>query len=134
MKRRTFIWTPLLLSLGVSSKLNAQAASIIDQQTKANYQPLLQRFRDSSDAAEVGRHYLADKPQLANIERLTRDLGLAPLDTSNENTQAENVINQFEGAKQHDFTVGNTVCIEGWVLSKAEASLCALAYLSSINA
>jgi len=128
MKRRTFIWTPLLLSLGLSLRPGAHAntALALTRQDRLKCGPLLRCFTNSAYAAEVGRRYLADKPEPANVEQLMRDVGL-------NSAQVATVNDQFEAAKRHDFTVGNTICIEGWVLSKAEASLCALAHLSSIN-
>jgi len=132
MKRRTFIWTPLLLSLGLSLRpdVHANSALASTRQDRLRCEPLLRCFTNPADAAEVGRRYLTDKPELANVEQLMRDLGL---NSAHASDQVATVNDQFEAAKRHDFTVGNTVCLEGWVLSKAEASLCALAYLSSPN-
>lgn len=121
-----------MLSLSAVLKIDAHANQplLVNNLARAKCQPLLRCFSNPAEAAEVGRRYLAGKPELADVEQLMRDVGL---DDANSSAQDATVNGQFEAAKRHDFTVGNTVCLEGWILSKAEASLCALAYLSPLN-
>jgi len=72
-------------------------------------------------AREVGRHYLALHPEDADLQRLTEGL-LTP-----ESLQDKAAFARRIGAlRVRDFASDDTVCVDGWVLARVEARICAL--------
>lgn len=72
-------------------------------------------------AREVGRHYLALHPEDADLQRLTEGL-LVP-----ESLQDKAAFAGRIGAlRVRDFASDDTVCVDGWVLARVEARICAL--------
>lgn len=80
--------------------------------------------RLGADAAEVGRRYLDSNRGEADRERLA-DLLAETLDPS-----AGDLARQMMAAVQNDFRLGRTVMVDGWVLSRTEARICAIACLA----
>jgi len=127
MKRRNFIFTPFLLIAGNSLAGIQRDAGYSLNPSSQSVAQLLKQFREPLFAAEVGKQYLYDNPSLDKQE-LAFAIGL------NDSSESyHSVYQQFENKKARDFEVGNTLCIEGWVLSKAEVSLCALAFIATLN-
>lgn len=77
----------------------------------------------SGDAAEIGSAALRAGAVEADAHVLRRELGLGLAE-----------LPVFDGSWRHtirsDFAAGETVEVEGWILSRTEARLCALALLS----
>jgi hypothetical protein len=80
--------------------------------------------RLGADAAEVGRRYLESNGSEANCELLA-DLVAANLDR-----HAGEVPEQMAMAASEDFRCGRVVTVDGWLLSRTEARICAIAYLA----
>lgn len=80
--------------------------------------------RFGADAAEVGRRYLESNGSEANCELLA-DLVAANLDR-----HAGEVPEQMAMAASEDFRCGRVVTVDGWLLSRTEARICAIAYLA----
>jgi hypothetical protein len=80
--------------------------------------------RLGSDAAEVGRRYLESNAGEASCQLLA-DLVAANLDPT-----AGDVAEQMAMAASEDFRRGRTVTVDGWLLSRTEARICAIAYLA----
>ena len=87
------------------------------------------RHRDS--AARLGRLYLDEKPREADTTLLVTLIGAArgpalppPSPATDEALRAD-----LEDRIRNDFTYGNTVAVDGWLLSLTEARLCALVSL-----
>ncbi len=82
-------------------------------------------------AARIGSRYLALVPAEANPERILA----AILDGQEELAVAavtipDRVLHRHIGeCRQRDFLDGNTVSVDGWILSRTEARLCALVAL-----
>ena len=80
--------------------------------------------RLGADAAEVGRRYLESNGSEANCELLA-DLVAANLDRD-----AGEAPEQMAMAASEDFRCGRVVTVDGWLLSRTEARICAIAYLA----
>jgi hypothetical protein len=80
--------------------------------------------RLGADAAEVGRRYLE-----SNDGEADREL-LADLLAANLDRDAGEVPEQMAAAAREDFRCGRTVTVDGWLLSRTEARICAIAYLA----
>jgi hypothetical protein len=80
--------------------------------------------RLGADAAEVGRRYLDGNAGEASCQLLAELLaeGLDP--TAGDATE------QMAMAASEDFRCGRTVTVDGWLLSRTEARICAIAYLA----
>lgn len=83
---------------------------------------------DLDSARQVGRAYLAQVPAEADRERLLTQL-FPRLDPGAEGGSAD-WRGSFAARCRQDFAEGQTVQVEGWVLSLTEARLCALASLA----
>lgn len=86
---------------------------------------------DLQAARAVGKAYLRDIPQESNASILT-DMILKSgtalmqrLDVLSE----KNLIAKLRSTITEDFISGNTIQVDGWVLSRTEARLCALCTL-----
>ena len=125
MKRRNFILTPVLFAIG---DCFADTRNRIDHYPKllsTDTQQLLRILNNPQSAAELGRQYLSDKPALANEQMLKQALGV------NGEKDYASAKQLFEAQQILDFEKGNVQCIDGWILSNAEASLCALAAMAT---
>jgi len=80
--------------------------------------------RLGADAAVVGRRYLE-----SNACEAGREL-LADLLAENLDPSAGDLTKQMMVAVRNDFRLGRTVTVDGWVLSRTEARICAIAYLA----
>jgi hypothetical protein len=119
MKRRQFslaIFGGSLLGLtGLSNRLAANPISIVAS-----------LFTHHHSAIALGKHYLALFPEEANYEWLTtQTLRRLPA-----NTESQALKKALKRQSQKDFYDGNTVMVEGWVLSRTEVRLCALLALT----
>lgn len=86
---------------------------------------LVALFTDREDARAVGRAFLATHPAEADRARLLAALaGLEQIQTPTGLRQA------FAGFRERDFQAGDIVIVDGWVLARCEARLCALVALS----
>ena len=82
----------------------------------------------SEDVTTIGRAYLAGQPEEAHRDTLTRllarDLSLFPYGVSDDE------LRQRSRAKiSGDFADADTLTVQGWILSRTELRLCALASL-----
>jgi hypothetical protein len=75
------------------------------------------------DAAEIGQAVLRAGAVEADERALRRELGFGT-------AEPLALDRSFRDAIRRDFAAGETVHVEGWVLSRTEARLCALAALS----
>lgn len=82
-------------------------------------------FRDPTAAQTIGRAYLATNPDL-NLRVLLRDAGLS------EDVRGQGPRTRVCARSAEDFAKGDTVLVNGWVLSRAEASACGLAARSAL--
>lgn len=77
-------------------------------------------------ARKVGERYLAQAPEDADPDHLAAALfDGAPDDVSSP----EQFRSHIDRCRARDFEVGDTVIVDGWVLARTEARLCAFAAL-----
>lgn len=125
MNRRRFISSLAACfystALFQSSLLHAKTTSIHDKEINSAISGV---FSNTESAKVIGQHYLDNFPFSANKERLLHESGIHDL---NRDFADKHTIKKLLIKKQKaDFQKGNTVIIENWVLSRSEASLCAL--------
>lgn len=98
---------------------------LIERLTAADAASLLRNLvTDREGAARLGRTYLAAHPGEARGGGLVRALAGPTGPTS-----ASGASSAVAARIRSDYAAGNTVVVDGWVLSRAEARLCALVAL-----
>lgn len=80
--------------------------------------------------AVVGRAYLEVYPDEASVARLVELIGV-PADELASATDGTAALPWFRQRIAEDFRTGRTVLVRGWVLSRTEARVCALASLAA---
>ena len=94
---------------------------------------LLARLRLGPAAPALGREYLELFPHEAEIDTLLRAVGAEPGAGCQPDVGAleavEQIARRLRRAETDDFAAGRVVELSGWVLSRSEARLCALAAL-----
>ena len=78
-------------------------------------------FSDLDAARDVGRHYLALNPEEATLVRLAE--GLLTAESLQDGESFAETINAL---RIRDFENDDTVCVDGWILARIEARVCAL--------
>jgi len=85
-------------------------------------------FRATRRALEAMRHvgflYLEEAPEEADAGRLKQLTGIRTPITD------PSWVLRFRDQKRAEFSAGDTVLIDGWILARCEARLCALAALA----
>jgi hypothetical protein len=81
-------------------------------------------WSDTGGACRVGRSYLAQVPEDADRDRLVAILFRE--EGAHAGMSADALRAQFARARMRDFESGDTVTVDGWVLARTEARLCAL--------
>jgi hypothetical protein len=85
----------------------------------AGAEPLARLLPHAENAARLGRRYLEETPQEADAAHLVALIGVAA------DTDAA-LRERLEARIRQDFIAGATVAVDGWLLSRTEARLCAL--------
>ena len=83
-------------------------------------------FKDPDGAAAVGRRYLALHPDEADADRLSEAL-FDSAQPSRATTEA--LRSDLSRQRQRDFRDGDVVILDGWLLARSEARVCALTVL-----
>ena len=131
--RRGFIITALGLAAATVAARFDLTRSAIDGNPTNDADRLVRAFSSPESAAELGRAYLATAPgersRTLLVDRIAAGLpnGYSVVQTADDATLLSLLSQRF----QEDFTVGDTVTVGGWVLSRTEARLCGLAALCS---
>jgi len=85
-------------------------------------------FSVPGDARDVGMCYLQEYPQRSDRRLLLADLGL---DVAGSGIHDVPTLHRHLcNLQQRDFSAGDTVMVNRWILSRTEASVCALVALS----
>lgn len=87
--------------------------------------------RDLQSAREVGHIYFREAPQEHNADILTKMIMQSDMDLMQrlDVLSEADIIAKLRNLIAEDFAFGNTVQVDGWVLSRTEARLCALCAL-----
>lgn len=91
----------------------------------ANSSIVSRLFTHHDSAISLGKHYLALFPEEANYNWLMKQT--LPSSTY---TDLQTLKQILKTQRQQDFYESNTVMLEGWILSRTEARLCALLALT----
>ena len=83
-------------------------------------------FSTPQHAVEIGMRYLQLNPDKADRHTLLNDLFGR---TSTSRKSPSSLADLVSGLQERDFRDGVVVVLDGWVLARAEVSLCALLYL-----
>lgn len=78
-------------------------------------------------AQSIGRDYLAQAPEEADPERLN---ALLFEEETSSSLAPDDLRARVQRLRTRDFEAGDTVFVRGWLLSRTEARLCALAALA----
>jgi hypothetical protein len=98
-----------------------------DTQTAASY------FGVRIDAARtIGEAYVRHLGLDTSAESI-RKASLSALDIIKQASTSRNAITALERAVRRDFQQGRSVQLEGWIISRTEAELCALTLLPATN-
>jgi hypothetical protein len=124
MKRRTWLAAPAVWVVGVAA--GGSTFPPVQALPAASFDKLAGLFAPLRDAHRLGLIYLQQHPVEAHAEVLARlvtgrawadVLPMAPADLTRAITARQAV----------DFAAGHVVALDGWILSRTEARLCALA-------
>ncbi|MFT4832369.1 MAG: hypothetical protein ACI815_002022 [Psychroserpens sp.] len=92
------------------------------------YEPrILSTILEPSEIVEMGRMYCGQFPNTGMEEKL-QDYFKENVDTENGNL--ESILKQ---QVKKDYQTGNTIILDGWILSETEAVQCALFSISESN-
>lgn len=130
MQRREFLTgiaaLPLVLVLPTPASEGAPPGGAVDV-----FPDELDRVLDDRTPEDLGRRYLATRPQEDDPARLRALLGLTgSLDPSRPGGAAER--SDLRRRARDDYAAGRTVQINGWVVSRTEARQCALLSYRSV--
>lgn len=84
-------------------------------------------FSDVADAQVIGRRYLTLYPEKASRSVLLAELKMTYPLVAGQQTRLKKTLSQ---RRQQQFLEGDTVIVDGWVLARCEAQICALLALS----
>jgi hypothetical protein len=87
-------------------------------------------FDELGPARRVGRAYLDDNPEEANEQALVRLLNEEPAWQGVWDAPPARIADVARRSIRRDYLNGRTVPVEGWILSRTEARLCALTTFS----
>jgi hypothetical protein len=125
MTRRGFMRsvsaTCLYLSV-LPAALAGTGTSLVERDRDRHLRRLIEPlFTDMASARAVGRSYIAAFPDIAaGAAGRIRDLLLTP--RQRQRGFPERLLS---GQRRDDFSSGRTVVIDGWVIARCEADLCA---------
>lgn len=84
-------------------------------------------WRNRAAARAIGRRYLTVRPEEADAAYLARQLFGEDGATPRSFAEMRDAVG---AARDRDFAQGDTVLVDGWLLARSEARLCALCVLS----
>lgn len=129
LPRREFLWQALA-ACGSTLLGPAGAAAASQSSTSTRALPAGRAFfANQTDAVRaIGAAYLGQRGSGADRASI---LGAAPgaLEAIERSRDERGAVRRLARAVRDDFTRGRTVQLEGWILSRTEAELCALTLL-----
>jgi len=134
ISRRKLLLT-MVMAVALPAVLKLRNHHSIERSLQSTTGPIdhvLQLFTATASAVVLGRLYLNRYPDEDSLDALASHL---PLQTRNEGsadhgTELGALHDQVRSQIRRDFESGNCVRIDGWVLSRTEARVCALATLA----
>jgi hypothetical protein len=130
MNRRFFLNILLTVgSLAVPGFANASSTHATKDRVTKFAVKLLSGFDNLESARKIGREYLKIAPAEADINTLVVHI-IDMIDDKNQyflNANTAEIKHLLRNKSSYDFHNERVVSIQGWLLSKTEARLCALA-------
>lgn len=131
MLRRHFMcWGALLATVAALGQLGAALVAPSERLSSADAtvaDMLTQLFPGSGHAVAVGRQFLRLYPEHADRDRLLSVLGEDFVAAASDRTT---LLRYCDLLRREDFSAGRTVVVNNWLLSRTEATLCALRALT----
>ena len=132
MKRREFLSNSALAILGLSFSQSVLSNTLNQTESVPTFQSvdpdslreLRGVFSNLDHAKAIGRAYLETQHAVRHTDELAKRSGL---DLRSPDTPMKEHIRE---RSRSDFSQGNTVVVNGWVLSVSEACVCALLTLA----
>ncbi|MES1217459.1 MAG: hypothetical protein ABUT20_18265 [Bacteroidota bacterium] len=123
MKRRQFIGLSAYVAAAVAIPF-LESCSTGNSGTAISEPPVLLHMLNAKSVIETGQAYLKQFPDENTKDKLKQLL----LDTNSTiaSSDANAIHAWFDKKAVEDFTTGQTVTVNGWVLSRTEARQCAL--------
>ena len=87
-------------------------------------------FHKKSSAAAIGKEYLATMGVTADVEMMTESVARALSLSPDGAISIESARALLKRRVREDFRSGNTVSLQGWVVSLTEAQVCAIVTLN----
>ena len=122
MKRRIFIHNLSIIGVGLTILPISCISSTDSLDDVLCYPDLLFQILNIDTIRQIGKTYIHQN----STENSIRTLKTLILVKKDKNLAIKNTLKQ---QIKDDFTNGNTLNIDGWILSKTEARQCALFYL-----
>jgi hypothetical protein len=116
----------IVLSLITALLPSPLAAAVAPRQD-----PVADLLPHAPAARMIGERYLATAPEERSASRLAAALfGSMPPKTRADAGALSRLRQAVDARRRHDFACGDTVILDGWLLARTEARLCALAALT----
>ena len=134
ISRRKMLLT-MAMAVAVPAALKLQIHHSIERSLQSLTSPtnqILQMFTATASAVVLGRLYLNRYPDENSLDALALHLPLQIRTGGgvDHDTESGALHDQVRSQIRRDFESGNCVRIDGWVLSRTEARVCALATLT----
>ena len=129
MKRRKFIW---LSGAGIAVATLPWFASCQSSQWTAilSVPSVLEQFCSETELMAIGNSYIERVPRESKISAIEKQLLKAEAENP-FNPSSEKSLQDFISEKsEHGFSTGQTIVLNGWVLSQTEARQCGLFFLT----
>lgn len=126
MKRRNFIVLSVLTAATVSAPFVGCNSSDPELDKKLALPQILSRFLDGKSIKDIGKAYGSQQPDDYSIRTLEKQLAKSNGRSLSSKTPAKDLYSSLDESVQNDFKTGNTLLVNGWVLSATEAKQCAL--------
>jgi len=120
----------LLGSLALNHPLHALTRSLDPEFFEGNVMSLIQALPHRKSAVRIGKEYLKLYPQEAHPKKLFHHFKTWQ---QRKPAPAKENARFLDAQIKQDFRRENTVEVKGWVLSRTEARLCALAFFSNLK-
>jgi hypothetical protein len=120
----------------ILAALAAAVAAVSTRAGWASHGPAIEAFEpgrllsDLEGARAIGTRYLQQSPDEARPEILARCLFPGTAGAACGPAALDRLRQALDEQRRRDFTAGDTVLIDGWILARTEARLCALASLA----
>ncbi len=129
MQRRKFLVLSALSLVAVSNPFLSCNATDTELDKKLALPQILSRLTDEKEIKSIGKEYGKAYPGDYSLKKLENELKENGNTSFSSKTPAKDIYASLDATIHNNFDVGNTVIVNGWVLSIIEARQCAMASL-----